>query len=56
MRVLVAGHKEYIGVETVPVVRALGHDVTGLDTGLHAECDFAAPPDEVRTFDVDRIR
>lgn len=53
MRVLLTGHRGYIGVETVPALRVAGHDVVGLDTGLYDLCDFAAPPDEVPTIDVD---
>ena len=53
MRVLVTGHRGYIGVEMVPVLRAAGHEVVGLDTGLYDECDFVRPPDEVPTLDVD---
>jgi nucleoside-diphosphate-sugar epimerase len=53
VRVLVTGHRGYIGVETVPALRAAGHEVVGLDTGLYDLCDFAAPPDEVPVVDVD---
>lgn len=53
MRVLVTGHRGYIGVETVPALRAEGHEVAGLDTGLYDRCDFAAPPDEVPAIDLD---
>jgi nucleoside-diphosphate-sugar epimerase len=50
---LLTGHRGYIGVETVPALRAAGHEVIGLDTGLYDLCDFVAPPDEVPTIDVD---
>lgn len=53
MRVLVTGHRGYIGVEMVPALKAAGHDVVGLDTGLFDECDFAAPPDDVPSLQVD---
>jgi nucleoside-diphosphate-sugar epimerase len=53
MRVLVTGHLGYIGVEMVPVLRAAGHEVVGLDIGLFDGCDFLAPPDPVPTVDVD---
>jgi len=53
MRVLVTGHLGYIGVELVSVLRASGHEVVGLDTGLFNECDFVSPPDPIETLDVD---
>jgi nucleoside-diphosphate-sugar epimerase len=53
MKVLVTGHRGYVGVEMVPVLQAAGHEVVGLDTGLYDECDFAAPPDDVREIDAD---
>lgn len=53
MKVLLTGHLGYIGVEALPVFRAAGHDIVGLDTGLFNECDFRAPPDEVASLDVD---
>jgi nucleoside-diphosphate-sugar epimerase len=53
MRVLVTGHRGYIGVEAVPVFLAAGHDVVGLDTGLYDGCDFAAPPDVVEGLSLD---
>ena len=53
MRVLVTGHRGYIGAEMVPALRDAGHDVVGLDIGLYDGCDFVSPPDEVASLDVD---
>jgi nucleoside-diphosphate-sugar epimerase len=38
MRVLVTGHDGYIGAVMVPVLRAAGHDVVGLDTYFYESC------------------
>ncbi len=53
MKVLVTGHRGYIGVEMVPELRKAGHEVVGLDTGLYDECDFMAPPDEIPNLGTD---
>lgn len=53
MKLLVTGHRGYIGVEMVASLLAAGHDVTGLDVDFYAGCDFAAPPDDVPTLAVD---
>ncbi len=42
MRVLVTGHQGYIGTCLVPMLRAAGHDVAGLDSGLFSDCTFQA--------------
>lgn len=38
MRVLMTGHKGYIGTVMVPFLRERGHEVVGMDTGLFAAC------------------
>jgi nucleoside-diphosphate-sugar epimerase len=40
MRILVTGHRGYIGSVAVPVLRAAGHEVVGLDSDLFRGCDF----------------
>jgi len=40
MRILLTGHKGYIGAVAGPVFRCAGHDVIGLDTDLFEGADF----------------
>lgn len=40
MRVLVTGHKGYIGAVAGPMIQSAGHEVVGLDTDLYGKCDF----------------
>lgn len=40
MKVLITGHKGYIGVVAVPMLLEAGHEVVGLDTDLYANCTF----------------
>ncbi len=42
MRLLLTGHKGYIGAVAGSVFRSAGYDVTGLDYDLFAGCDFGA--------------
>ena len=42
MRILVTGHKGYIGTVMVPMLLGAGHEVVGLDTDLYEECTFCA--------------
>ncbi len=44
MRVLLTGHKGYIGVVAGPMLFAAGHDVFGIDTELYEGCDFGGEP------------
>ncbi len=53
MKVLVTGHRGYIGVEMVSVLRNAGHEVVGLDTGFFDECDFRSPPDDIPSLNID---
>ena len=43
MRVLLTGHQGYLGTVMAPVLAAAGHEVTGLDSGLFAECVLGSP-------------
>ena len=40
MRILLTGHKGYIGAVAAPILRSAGHEVIGLDADLFAGCDF----------------
>jgi len=48
MRVLLTGHKGYIGAVAGPLLRSAGHEVVGLDTDLFAGCDFGAASDDIK--------
>jgi nucleoside-diphosphate-sugar epimerase len=47
MRVLLTGHKGYIGAVAGPMLRAAGHEVVGLDSDLFAGCDFGSLPADI---------
>ena len=53
MRVLVTGHHGYLGTVLVSQLTAAGHEVTGLDTGLFADCVLGPAPAEVPTLRLD---
>jgi nucleoside-diphosphate-sugar epimerase len=53
MRVLVTGHRGYIGAVLVPRLLEAGHEVTGLDVDLYRGCDFGEPPRRVPSLDLD---
>jgi nucleoside-diphosphate-sugar epimerase len=42
MRVLVTGHKGYIGTKLVPMMLAEGHEVVGYDSDLFEQCTFGS--------------
>lgn len=51
MKVFITGHNGYIGQVMVPLLRAAGHDVVGLDTFYYEGCQF---DDEVSPSEVIR--
>jgi nucleoside-diphosphate-sugar epimerase len=51
MRVLVTGHKGYIGTILVPMLVKASFDVTGLDSDLYARCTFGG-----EIFDIPEIK
>ena len=53
MRVLVTGHDGYIGTVLIPLFRAAGHEVVGLDSGLFSECVFGEDPSPPETIPKD---
>ncbi|HET6500235.1 MAG TPA: SDR family oxidoreductase [Amycolatopsis sp.] len=62
MRVLLTGHQGYLGSVMAPVLRAAGHEVRGLDSGLFADCvlgpapgDPPGEPVDLRDVTVDRL-
>ena len=40
MRVLITGHKGYIGSIMVPMLLEAGYDVIGMDSDLYHQCNF----------------
>jgi len=53
MRVLLTGHEGYIGTVLAQRLRASGHEVVGLDTGLFADCLLGPAPEETPAVRVD---
>jgi len=43
MRILLTGHKGYIGAVAGPILQSAGHEVVGLDSDLFAGCGFGEP-------------
>jgi nucleoside-diphosphate-sugar epimerase len=50
MRVLLTGHRGYIGAVAGPILQSAGHDVVGLDADLFAGCEFGEPGPEIPGF------
>ncbi len=53
MKVLLTGHQGYLGTVMAPLLAEAGHEVTGLDTGLFAECVLGPPVDDPTTLALD---
>jgi len=49
MRVLVSGHKGYIGTVMAPMLVRRGHDVFGLDSDLYRRCTFGGGFEQVQS-------
>jgi hypothetical protein len=47
VRVLVSGDRGYIGAVLVPLLRAAGHEVHGLDLDLYEGCDLGEGPEDI---------
>ncbi len=47
MRVLVTGHKGYIGTVLTPMLTAAGHEVHGFDSDIFRRCTYGEMPAEV---------
>ncbi|HEY6770496.1 MAG TPA: SDR family oxidoreductase [Candidatus Sulfotelmatobacter sp.] len=53
MKVLLTGHKGYIGAVAGPMLRSAGHEVIGLDTDLFSGCDFGHSMAEIPEMKID---
>ncbi|HKJ62654.1 MAG TPA: NAD(P)-dependent oxidoreductase [Hyphomicrobiales bacterium] len=53
MKVLLTGHKGYIGSVLTPMLLERGHDVTGYDSDLFRECTFTGELTEVPSIEKD---
>lgn len=53
MRVLVTGHRGYIGSVLVSVLQHARHEVVGLDSDWYGDCDFGRMRDSIPSFEMD---
>jgi nucleoside-diphosphate-sugar epimerase len=53
VRILITGHKGYIGTVMVPMLLGAGHEVVGLDSDLFRQCTFAPGIHEIPELRVD---
>ena len=50
MKLLLTGHKGYIGSVAVEMFHRAGHEVVGLDTDFFGGCDFGMAAPEISTI------
>ncbi len=53
MRVLLTGHRGYIGSVLTPLLLERGHAVTGLDTDIYRACTFTGELAEIPSIEKD---
>jgi nucleoside-diphosphate-sugar epimerase len=53
MRVLMTGHRGYLGAVLAPMFEEAGHEVVGLDSRFFAECWFGEEPREIPHLQMD---
>jgi nucleoside-diphosphate-sugar epimerase len=53
MKILLTGHKGYIGAVAGPILQSAGHDVVGVDSDLFAGCDFGKAPEPIPEINKD---
>ena len=53
MKVLVTGNNGYIGTTLVPMLLEKGHDVSGLDSDLFADCTYSGKIAEIPSLQKD---
>jgi nucleoside-diphosphate-sugar epimerase len=53
MRVLLTGHRGYIGTILTPMLLAAGHEVVGMDTDLYSRCTFGETIPDIPTIQKD---
>src|SRR5258707_12532798 len=46
MRIVITGHRGYIGTVMAPLLADAGHEVVGLDSDLFEQCTFGEAPRE----------
>jgi nucleoside-diphosphate-sugar epimerase len=53
MRILVTGHRGYVGSVLVPYLQNLGHELSGMDIDLYRRCSYGKNPIEIPAVEKD---